>query len=51
DWCESPECEAQIKSETGGVTIRNFDSSQAAGAACIVCGRPGRFRVVLARSY
>jgi len=51
DWCESPECEAQIKAETGGVTIRNFDPRGVAGTACIVCGRPGRLRVVLARSY
>ena len=50
-WCESPECEARVKEETGGVTIRNFDPDEKPSAGCLVCGRPAVHRVAFARSY
>ncbi|HZU18319.1 MAG TPA: proline--tRNA ligase [Candidatus Dormibacteraeota bacterium] len=50
-WCEDPACETRIKDETGGVTIRNFDPDRPPAGGCLVCGRPARRRVVLARAY
>ncbi len=44
-WCESEECEARVKEETGGVTTRNYDPEAGAKGACLVCGRPARRRV------
>jgi len=50
-WCESAECEARVKEETGGVTIRNFDPAAEAGGDCLVCGRPAVRKVAFARAY
>jgi prolyl-tRNA synthetase len=50
-WCESAECEARVKDETGGVTIRNFDPSEQVTGRCLVCERPAKRRVAFARSY
>ena len=50
-WCESAECEARVKEETGGVTTRNFDPDEVARGDCLVCGRPARRRVAFARAY
>jgi prolyl-tRNA synthetase len=50
-WCESPECEARVKEETGGVTTRNFDPDEKPSGSCLVCGRPAVRRVAFARSY
>jgi prolyl-tRNA synthetase len=50
-WCGSPECEARVKEETGGVTTRNFDPDAPAEGECLVCGQPARRRVVFARAY
>ena len=51
-WCESTECEARVKEETGGVTTRNFDpDSRIEGAGCLVCGRPAARKVAFARAY
>jgi prolyl-tRNA synthetase len=50
-WCESPECEARVKAETGGVTTRNFDPDEKPSGSCLVCGRPAVRRVAFARSY
>jgi prolyl-tRNA synthetase len=50
-WCEDAACEARVKEETHGVTIRNYDPDQPAEGSCLVCGRQARRRVVLARSY
>ncbi|MDQ6772277.1 MAG: His/Gly/Thr/Pro-type tRNA ligase C-terminal domain-containing protein, partial [Candidatus Dormibacteraeota bacterium] len=50
-WCESAECEAQVKAETGGVTTRNFDPSAEVSGECLVCGRPATRRVAFARAY
>ena len=50
-WCESPECEARIKNETG-VTTRNrpFDLPQEVGA-CVMCQRPSPGWIVFAKAY
>jgi prolyl-tRNA synthetase len=50
-WCESVECEARVKEETGGVTTRIFDPDAGAEGACLVCGQPARRRVAFARAY
>jgi prolyl-tRNA synthetase len=50
-WCESAECEARVKEETGGVTTRNFDPDAEVHGACLVCGRPATRRVAFARAY
>ena len=50
-WCESAECEARIKEETG-VTTRNrpFDLKQEPGR-CVMCQRPSAGWVVFAKAY
>jgi uncharacterized protein YjbI with pentapeptide repeats len=50
-WCDSPECEARVKAETGA-TIRciPLDEPPEEGA-CVVDGRPSRQRVLFARAY
>jgi len=50
-WCESAECEARVKEETGGVTTRNFDPDVRAEGACLVCGRAAAMRVAFERAY
>jgi prolyl-tRNA synthetase len=50
-WCESAECEARVKEETGGVTTRNFPEDERPSGSCLVCGRPARRRALFARSY
>jgi prolyl-tRNA synthetase len=50
-WCESAECEARVKEETGGVTARNFDPDERPSGGCLVCGRPAVRRVAFARAY
>jgi len=50
-WCESAECEARVKEETGGVTTRNFDPAAAAEGVCLVCGRQAARKVAFARAY
>jgi prolyl-tRNA synthetase len=53
-WCESPECEAQIKEETKA-TIRvlpdeEFRSAEPP-ATCLKCGRPSVVEAVWAKAY
>jgi prolyl-tRNA synthetase len=50
-WCESAECEAQIKAETQA-TIRNmpFDQEKPADP-CIKCGRPATVYAWFAKAY
>jgi prolyl-tRNA synthetase len=50
-WCESAECEARVKEETGGVTTRIVDPDAGAEGTCLVCGRHARRRVAFARAY
>jgi prolyl-tRNA synthetase len=50
-WCGQPECEARIKAEAGGVTIRTIDPDEKASGKCLVCGQPAVHRVSLARAY
>ncbi len=50
-WCGDAECEARVKAETGGVTIRTLDPDEKASGKCLVCGKPARHRVALAKSY
>ncbi|HEY2598342.1 MAG TPA: His/Gly/Thr/Pro-type tRNA ligase C-terminal domain-containing protein, partial [Candidatus Dormibacteraeota bacterium] len=50
-WCGDAECELKIKAEAGGVTVRTIDPEEKASGKCLVCGRPARHRVSLARAY
>jgi prolyl-tRNA synthetase len=50
-WCGDAECEAKIKAETGGVTIRTIDAEEKASGKCLVCGKPAKHRVALAKAY
>jgi prolyl-tRNA synthetase len=53
-WCESPECEAQIKEETKA-TIRVLPDEEFRSAeppvACLKCGRPALAEAVWAKAY
>ncbi len=50
-WCGDAECEARIKAEAGGVTVRTIDPDEKASGKCLVCGKPAKHRVALARAY
>jgi len=50
-WCGEGEEEARIKAEAGGVTIRTIDEDREASGNCLVCGRPAKYRVALAKAY
>jgi prolyl-tRNA synthetase len=50
-WCGDAECEARIKAEAGGVTIRTIDPDEKPSGKCLVCGKPARHRVALAKAY
>lgn len=49
-WCESPECEEKIKTETKAtVRVLPFAEEQSEGA-CVVCGKKGK-RAIFAQAY
>jgi prolyl-tRNA synthetase len=50
-WCGDAECEARIKAEAGGVTVRTIDPDEKASGKCLVDGKPAKHRVALARAY
>jgi prolyl-tRNA synthetase len=50
-WCGDAECEARLKAEAGGVTVRTIDPEEKASGKCLVCGKPAKHRVALARAY
>jgi len=50
-WCGDAECELRIKAEAGGVTVRTIDPEEKASGKCLVCGKPAKHRVALARAY
>jgi prolyl-tRNA synthetase len=50
-WCGDAECEARVKVEAGGVTIRTIDPDEKPSGKCLVCGKPAKHRVALARAY
>ncbi|MEA2629331.1 MAG: prolyl-tRNA synthetase [Chloroflexota bacterium] len=50
-WCGDPECEARLKAEAGGVTVRTIDPDEKPSGKCLVCGKPAKHRVALARAY
>jgi prolyl-tRNA synthetase len=50
-WCGDAECEGRIKAEAAGVTIRVTDDEEAPSGKCLVCGKPAKHRVALARAY
>jgi hypothetical protein len=51
-WCESAQCEADIKAETQA-TIRNIPTGddQPPGMPCIKCGRPATVSAWFAKAY
>ena len=50
-WCGEEEEEARIKADAGGVTIRTIDQGTKVTGDCLVCGRPAKYRVALAKAY
>jgi prolyl-tRNA synthetase len=50
-WSGDAECEERIKAEAGGVTIRTIDGEEKPSGKCLVCGKPAKFRVALAKAY
>jgi prolyl-tRNA synthetase len=50
-WCGDSDEEARIKAEAGGVTIRTIDEAANVSGKCLVCDRPAKFRVSLAKAY
>jgi prolyl-tRNA synthetase len=50
-WCGDAECEARLKAEAGGVTVRTIDPDEKPSGKCLVCGKPAKHRVALARAY
>jgi len=50
-WCGDSDEEARIKAEAGGVTIRTIDEAAKVSGKCLVCDRPAKFRVSLAKAY
>ncbi len=50
-WCGDAECEARINAEAGGVTIRTIDPDEKPSGKCLVCGKPAKHRVSLAKAY
>jgi prolyl-tRNA synthetase len=50
-WCGDSDEEARIKAEAGGVTIRTIDEAANVSGRCLVCDRPAKFRVSLAKAY
>jgi prolyl-tRNA synthetase len=51
DWCGDTDEEARIKTESGGATIRTIGEDSKPSARCLVCGKPARLRVALAKAY
>jgi len=50
-WCGDADCEARIKAEGGGVTVRTIDPDEKASGKCLVCSKPAKHRVALAKAY
>ena len=50
-WCGDAECEARIRAEAGGVTIRTIDPDEKPSGECLVCGKRAKHRVSLAKAY
>jgi prolyl-tRNA synthetase len=50
-WCGDAACEERVKAEAGGVTIRTIDGEEKASGKCLVCGKPAKYRVALAKAY
>jgi prolyl-tRNA synthetase len=51
EWCGDAEEEGRIKADAGGVTIRVIDDRARPSGKCLVCGRPAKYRVALAKAY
>ncbi len=51
EWCGDSQEEARIKAEAGGVTVRVIDEDARPSRKCLVCGKPSKFRVALAKAY
>ncbi len=50
-WCGDAECEARVKAEAGGVTIRTYDPGEQPSGSCLVCGKPAVHQVAFAKAY
>ncbi|HTZ55137.1 MAG TPA: proline--tRNA ligase [Candidatus Acidoferrum sp.] len=51
-WCGRPECEAEVKAQTGATTRNTYPlPAREAGARCVACGEPAIVRAYFAQSY
>jgi len=51
-FCNTAECEVQVKAAVHAVTVRNLRSDRSAGGApCLACGQPAEHVAVIARAY
>lgn len=50
-WCESAECEAKVKQETGGKIINIPLEQRNRAMKCVVCGEPAKTTANFAKSY
>jgi prolyl-tRNA synthetase len=50
-WCESAECEAKVKAETGGKIINIPLEQRSKAGSCVLCGKPGKVVANFAKSY
>jgi len=49
-WCDRPQCEAEVKNQTGATT-RVTRELQQQGLRCVACGEPAVVRAYFAQSY
>jgi len=49
-WCNLPQCEADVKAQTGATT-RVMRELAGAGAKCVACGEPAKVNAYFAQSY
>lgn len=50
-WCESTECETQIKEETKATTRCRLLGEKEEPGKCVYCGAPSKYRWVFGQSY
>ncbi len=51
-WCDSPDCEAKVKEETGAdIRLIPFDEKPEANSNCVVCGKTVTQVAYFARAY
>jgi prolyl-tRNA synthetase len=51
-WCGDPECEGEVKYETGGAATRCLiEDEEMISDTCIYCGKPAKHMAYWGKSY